>query len=237
MVKQSRYISKLESEKVNKSSAFKCAWCGVYLTEKHHIKKFSEGGSNDSSNLILLCSNCHTLAHSGKISESDLRDRRVELSGEVDRSSANFSVGDTRGIVIGGNIFPDTPNIINHNGENIIVAKIENGNLLISLRLYDLNGYLICWMEDNKWWVENQKVIDFSYTKSKLIIIGKDDIHISFDINNDKKEIIICGILYLNGIKLTFDRDKIKFGNSVFLGNLFHCCDCAFRFDTEIQDC
>lgn len=41
----------------------KCAIKNKHLLEVHHILPICEGGSDDYSNLIVLCSNCHTLEH------------------------------------------------------------------------------------------------------------------------------------------------------------------------------
>lgn len=135
-------------EKVDKSSNFKCAWCGVNLMERHHIEPYLEGGQNVSENLILLCSNCHTLVHQGKISNQELVQRRKRLSGEVYRSSGFLSLNKEYAFRLGGNIFINTPNIINHNGENLVKIKTQHNNLVISLRIYNKKRSLICWMED-----------------------------------------------------------------------------------------
>ena len=36
---------------------------GKNITEAHHIEYFSKTQNNDSSNIIVLCPNCHTLIH------------------------------------------------------------------------------------------------------------------------------------------------------------------------------
>ncbi|MBQ4403488.1 MAG: HNH endonuclease [Selenomonadaceae bacterium] len=38
----------------------------VLATEVHHIKPLSEGGKNDTENLMALCSSCHAKIHSSK---------------------------------------------------------------------------------------------------------------------------------------------------------------------------
>ena len=61
---------------------FKCAVCGWSLPSTshnpqrgcafHHIIPVCEGGSNSDENLILLCPNCHTMAHAGYLSRETL---------------------------------------------------------------------------------------------------------------------------------------------------------------------
>lgn len=52
----------------------RCEWCEEQIDqpEVHHITPRSEGGSNDRSNLIVLCPTCHRKADSGAISRSKL---------------------------------------------------------------------------------------------------------------------------------------------------------------------
>lgn len=46
-----------------------CSNCGWNLApcDVHHIVEQRNGGSDEHSNLTLLCPNCHRLAHAGKI--------------------------------------------------------------------------------------------------------------------------------------------------------------------------
>lgn len=62
---------------------FKCAVCGWSLPASthrhqrgcafHHIVPVCEGGSNTEENLILLCPNCHAMAHAGLIRRERLQ--------------------------------------------------------------------------------------------------------------------------------------------------------------------
>lgn len=77
---------------------YKCAICGWSIPtwqpgykrherqggcEVHHIIPVADGGSDDCSNLILLCPNCHKMAHCGllspeKLSKSSLTAEEIE---------------------------------------------------------------------------------------------------------------------------------------------------------------
>lgn len=238
MKEKSRYIKKEERDKVDKSSNFKCAWCGTNLMERHHIVKHSDGGANSSDNLILLCPNCHTLVHQGKIITEELFERRKKLSGEIDRSSGYLSIINKCRVMMGGSIFIDTPNIINYNDENIIRIKVENNNLYLSLRLYDRKRNLICWIEDNKWWVENEEIFDFIYSKNKFEVKYDNDINININVIPDNDTIEISGSIYMNGYMLKFDKDNIRYFDekypqsySAFKGCTIERCNCAFQFN------
>src|SRR3954465_12638574 len=53
-------------------SGYRCAvpTCrNILALDMHHIWEVSAGGTDDPSNLIALCPNCHNLYHRGTISE------------------------------------------------------------------------------------------------------------------------------------------------------------------------
>lgn len=57
--------------KVMKRDQYRCQSCGMNESEwqgadlqVHHIKAVEDGGGNDLSNLVLLCSYCHSTVHS-----------------------------------------------------------------------------------------------------------------------------------------------------------------------------
>lgn len=54
-----------------------CEWCDDHLDnpEVHHIEPRSEGGSNDPSNLIVLCPTCHRKADRGGITKTKLKQK------------------------------------------------------------------------------------------------------------------------------------------------------------------
>ena len=55
---------------------YKCAnpSCRMVLTlEIHHLEQVADGGSDEPTNLLPLCPNCHTLHHSGIIPLSSLK--------------------------------------------------------------------------------------------------------------------------------------------------------------------
>lgn len=58
-----------------------CEWCGQNLDnpEIHHIEPRSEGGSNQRSNLIVLCPTCHRKADRGGISKTMLKDKMQHI--------------------------------------------------------------------------------------------------------------------------------------------------------------
>lgn len=42
-----------------------CKYANVNVLQAHHVKRRSDGGTDDLSNLQLLCPNCHATIHLG----------------------------------------------------------------------------------------------------------------------------------------------------------------------------
>lgn len=66
---------KIKNELYFERADKQCEWCGkdIDSPDVHHIKPREEGGPNKTSNLIVLCPNCHRKADSGVISRSKLK--------------------------------------------------------------------------------------------------------------------------------------------------------------------
>jgi hypothetical protein len=220
---RSRYIPKQIDKKVRKASGFRCAWCGKYLTVRHHIQPFSLGGPHSEDNLILLCPDCHSEAHLDKISQDELMKRRISLTGKVDRSSGCLSINkEFFQIDVGGNHFINCNNILMFNDIPLIQVRNDKGYLLISLKLFNDQGNLICWMSDNRWWVENEAILNFNFTKNTFSIIDKKSSQI-LQLNIKDYLIEIFGQLYLLGDVIQLSKNAIIFRNSqnMFIDNTF----------------
>ena len=51
---------------VRARDGLRCRWCGAGGEQVHHVLYRSQGGSDDLHNLVLLCTGCHSRAHSSK---------------------------------------------------------------------------------------------------------------------------------------------------------------------------
>lgn len=98
-----RQDNKKEYRQILKSYSYKCALCDWNLPynapdgkkqyqggcDLHHITPYSEGGSNEANNLILLCPNCHKLADTGMITREYLRTKLVLNTNTYDKDVLN----------------------------------------------------------------------------------------------------------------------------------------------------
>lgn len=63
----SRYLDAETKKKVIERYEGKCAVCSTRENlHFHHIEYFSEGGTNEADNLMLLCASCHAEKHKGE---------------------------------------------------------------------------------------------------------------------------------------------------------------------------
>lgn len=150
--KTSRYIPNNVSTAVKKKHHFECAWCGVGLTERHHIEEFSQGGEHTEENLILLCPICHKKVHSGKISTNELINRK-STHFKCDRISSNFQSTLTElKFKIGGTYYYEAQDFLTYRNEKVLNFDIQDDKLLINLKFFNRDGNLIFWMSENYYW-------------------------------------------------------------------------------------
>lgn len=72
--------SKRTVAKIIKRARLKCAMCSWDETslDIHHIIERKNGGTNDMSNLIAICPNCHRKAHEKKYTKEQLREQALD---------------------------------------------------------------------------------------------------------------------------------------------------------------
>lgn len=80
------------------NKCYVCHYDCIHILVVHHIKPLSEGGTNELSNLVVLCPNCHALVHkllefSGKAEATDLSPAMYELNTWI---TNNFSTDEDR---------------------------------------------------------------------------------------------------------------------------------------------
>jgi hypothetical protein len=212
--KKSRYIPSNISQKVKKRHHFECAWCGVGLTERHHIREFSEGGEHSESNLILLCPICHTKTHQGKISKTELM-KRKSTHFPCDRISANFqSTLDQLKFKIGGTYYFDSENFLTFRNEKVLHFELRDNKLLINLKFYNSKGDLIFWMSENYYWYSSV----FNITSGlNYIEIAHNKEDFIFRLEKIEDYLKIRLKMYLGGQVYDFNEEATDLGKNIHL--------------------
>jgi 5-methylcytosine-specific restriction endonuclease McrA len=67
MARSRQDVPKKVKEQVKARTDYRCVVCGKqfpeYCLEVHHVKRRANGGSNQPSNLVPVCANCHRIIH------------------------------------------------------------------------------------------------------------------------------------------------------------------------------
>ncbi len=96
------------------------------------------------------------------------------------------------------------------------------------LRLFNKEGNLICWMNENRWWLENKAILDFKCTKNEFSIVDINNTRI-LELKMREDLIEVSGSMYLLGDIIQLLKDRIVFRNSrnMLVNNNFYRMDHA----------
>jgi hypothetical protein len=82
MPRNDQKIPKRTEKLLYQEASSRCSFCTeaeIALLDIHHIEPRASGGSNDLSNLILVCKNCHARVESGAITHAELVRKKREI--------------------------------------------------------------------------------------------------------------------------------------------------------------
>ncbi len=214
----SRYIPSKVSKQVQAKHFFECAWCGTKLTEKHHIKEYSDGGEHIVENLILLCPNCHTEVHKkdGNIKVDDLLKRKsTHIKGDRISGNLQFDVTESK-IRMGQTFYQNFGSFLSFGGEKVIWLDFQNGEYFLNCRFYNKGGDLIFWMSRNRYWSPSSFEIEFT---GKSIEI-RNSINKVYNLKIWQVADYLCiqGSNFHNGNAITIDSDKTVLGGLTIQG-------------------
>jgi 5-methylcytosine-specific restriction endonuclease McrA len=78
-------ISKKTRQLVSERANDTCEWCHrAWGTQLHHIKRKSQGGSDDISNLMLVCFSCHHKIHTDI---TNIRKMKEYINSEMNKNA------------------------------------------------------------------------------------------------------------------------------------------------------
>jgi hypothetical protein len=77
-------------------------------------------------------------------------------------------------------------------------------------------------MSENQWWVDNETIMDFQYTKERFSITDAENVRI-LDLALYENRVEISGSMYLLGDVIELSKNEMKFRNSQnrFIGCTF----------------
>jgi HNH endonuclease len=105
MPRNDKVIPKQTEKLIYQEASSRCSFCPedhIPLLDIHHIVPRADGGSNDPSNLILVCKNCHARIDSGAISSDEVS--RVKHTQRVIPLIPRGKTSSGNNLTIGGDV-------------------------------------------------------------------------------------------------------------------------------------
>ncbi len=147
--------------------------------------------------------------------------RKIGLNGVVDRTSGCLSIQGEPMFVAGGTEYIGIERIVVHNDIDYLRIEHENGSLLVSLKVFDQQGDLVCWVSRNRWWVENESIFKFEFSgRNFKVFYDSVGCLLSINIMNDRVE--LRSRMYIDGNIFEFDERTTNIRNTSGGGIKFH---------------
>lgn len=219
----------------------KCAFCGVSGTiEQHHV--VPKSGDllliDEPDNLVLLCSNHHTLTQKvnpdGKlvISFREIQDVANSKYVNSDKLGVYFDIPQNSRVVLGSNSCINYPYILVVNDKPLIelwskkpVHYAEELGFFVTMRFFDEENNFLGGMFDNHWAYVAGEDWDINVTPNQIEIKHKNK---SLFVKIEKKEsLYVTGVFYFDGIRIDARDDELvlprdnKLINNALIGCAF----------------
>lgn len=152
-------------------SGFGCCRCGFPFIEYHHIIPYSKVFEHNPENMMTVCSRCHDIITSGVISEEEQE--------RLKRNPFNKSSNNVNGeiflrkntITVGNSKFRCNGPLIVVDGEPIISTTHDlEGNVLLTLSLYDKDNNLLVKIVENEWVIRPSDAWDLESSPRKIVL-------------------------------------------------------------------
>lgn len=222
----------------------KCAFCGIDLTvEQHHIITIKDDPSliDDPDNLIILCSNHHTLTQKLKpdgkpcISFVDIDDLKKSKYATANKSGFYFDVPQNFQVSLGNNLCKGCPYILVVNNKPLVEMWPQKTTyysneirFYLYMRFFDEENNFIGGMFANHWAsVVNE---DWDLKIERDVIEAKHKTKLVFVKFNKSSVLSVTGTFYFNEIKIEAKENELILPiNNRFMGNSINGCEVAFN--------
>lgn len=220
-----RYIPAPVDKAVKERDYFECAWCGVKLTERHHIEEWSKGGKHEVDNLILLCPTCHTQVHNDEIDQEELIKRKsTHVKGDHISGSIQFALKESV-FKLGDAFITNCPVLLAFKEKPVLGYQESNGELLLYASFYNEKSELVFWMSSNRYWTLSE--VDVKFSRDEISISNKTDKNNQLRIWKQDDTLNIEGVNYLDGFPVFFNPDSIYNEKSISTYKGFRIDSCG----------
>jgi hypothetical protein len=117
--------------------------------------------------------------------------------------------GNTR-IVFGNNIFEGTPNILTVNDNPIFTATVKNDKLFISIIIFDREGKLVAWIEENNWEINRNNYFKMEKSPTEIRVINQYGEVALHCIANPDGSVKVTGIFYVDDLQVIATNEGLE---------------------------
>ncbi|MCZ2526012.1 HNH endonuclease [Streptomyces sp. NPDC059506] len=144
---------------VRRRCGFGCVLCGAPIYQYDHMHDWALGGADDAENLTLLCASHHEEKTKKLIPLEKVRRANKDPFNRSRESSPAHILhyfGDSFEVILGSLRFTQKLDaegackLVSINSETLLKLRLEEGNLLITLKLYDVRGEPLVTIIDNE---------------------------------------------------------------------------------------
>jgi hypothetical protein len=219
---------------VRQDCGFGCVICGTPIYEYDHIDEWSVVKEHKRENIVLLCPNHHSEKTKGLLTPEKIRVHQSKPYNIVNEISNPYllhfegtkicmKLGDLKLFHPGNlNLTKDCLYAIVHKQEVLLGFDIIEGNLYLTLKIYDDENNLILWIKENRMEFVNG-VWDIEFTGVNLIIRqASRDILFDIDFILPSSIRVNRGTIRYNKSKIEIHKQELRGAGLVFQGQEIH---------------
>jgi len=218
-----RKIPALIQREVRQRCGFGCVICGKPFYEYHHLKEWAEVKEHKAENLTLLCIEHHRMFHSGLLPKNKIfkaNESPYNLKEGISRPDKLYYEGKSCSFQIGKFFFvthytgePTISIPLMVDGIPLIGFVMDEGNLLLTLNLFDKLNNLILKI-DNNYLYYSISPWDIEIEKNTLIIRErKRKLLIQIEYNPPGSVKITRGKFLCNGVEILINEEQVHVSN------------------------
>lgn len=182
---QERYIPTKIRKALRREAFFGCAECGSPILEYHHIIPFAEENLHRPEHMIALCPTHHRSF--GKMQRKKCYDLKINPRNKRENAIKGLLGNDVEidRIMMGSNIYVDTPIIFSYYNKPIISYRFEDGQFLLSTYLPGRDFWPDLYIKDNDMIVSSNSLLDVDFRTNYLKIVRSDGGYVEIDIRKN----------------------------------------------------
>lgn len=221
---------------LRQEAGFGCCVCGNPIIQYHHIIPWESEQHFRPEDMMCLCPNHHDEANKKAMLEKEQRKHKT--------NPFNIQKGITKGnlkvnyripvIDTGGFQFVGEEDFIIVDKESLVSLKINDGQLELTIKLYNDKDELIAHIKNNEWITGDPSPWDLesNYQMLKIRHKMKD---IALDINTKKIPIILRANLWRKGSNFRLTDKGVIYNGVVKNTRFLHLCIVGTRFVVDIS--